>query len=370
MKFTISRKDIIDVLSKIQGLTGHKTSLSITEAVLITTLDDRIALTVTDLETGFEGTYPAEIESGGSIAINARKIYEIVKNFPVDNIVIEETENNWVTIGDGQVYYNIVCMLSDDFPNSPGIKDIGFLNIDANSFKIMINRSLVIGDAGDPRAHKRGVLFEIVSNIAKMVSTDGGRLSVVSCAFGSEIPPNLITPAKVLIPKKALSEVAKFLEEGTVQVGIDANNFIVKKDREIFIVRLLEGEFPDYNEILTKSEDNKEISFDRKQFLMMLKRMSILSSDDYKSTVFNFTEDKLTIINTNPDIGESREEMAIEYNDDPIELAFNSKYFIEALQVINSESVNVRIGSEVTPCLVEGVDDKSFLSAIMPMNRN
>jgi len=367
MKFTVNKKDIIDVLSKIQGLTGHKGSLTITETVLITASDTGISLTATDLETGFEGTYPAVVETPGSIAINAKKLYEIVKNFPVDNITIEETENNWIAIGNDKVEYNIVGMSPDDFPDVPKMKEINFLSVDSGSLKTMIDRSLIICSSGDTRAHIKGVLLETTSNIAKMVSTDGARLSVVNCTIDSGLPPNLIPDISVLIPKKALSEVSKFLSrEGSVQIGVESNNFVIKKDRETFIVRLLEGEFPDYRAI---SEDKGDvISFDKKLFLMMMKRMSIMSSDIYRGAVFNFIEDRLTITTTNPDIGESKEKMDIEYKKEPIEVSFNVKYFAETLHAVESERVNIQIISAEGPCKIEGEDDKSFISVIMPIN--
>ena len=370
MKFTVNKNDIIDVLSKIQGLTGRKSNLAITEAVLIRISGSEIILTVTDLETGFEGVYPALIETEGTVAINARKLYEIVKDFPVDEIYINEVENNWIEIGNENVKYNIVGMNPSDFPDSPNIEDVDFFKIDSKFLKLMIDKSIVIsGVTDDKRAHINGVFFEIIINkdekIVRMVSTDGNRLSLVDYIYEADI--DLPSDIGIIIPKKGLNEVSKFLNrEGVVQVGIKNNNFVIKKDKEIIIIRLLEGDFPEYKDIVNK-EDSYIINLDKTLFLMMLKRMSILSSENYKGAIFNFSDKRLAITTTNPDIGESKEEISIEFKGKPIEVAFNPRYFIETLNVIDDDRININIVNKENPCLIEGENDNSFLSVVMPM---
>jgi len=160
MKFIIKKSDIVDVLSKVQGLTGRKSNLAITANVLISANDAGITMMATDLETGFEGTYPASKISEGSIAINSRKLYEIVKDFPSDDINISEVENRWIEIGNKNIEFHIVGMNPEDFPDIPKIEDISFFNIDAEIFKDMIEKSLVISASDDKRAHIIGIYFE------------------------------------------------------------------------------------------------------------------------------------------------------------------------------------------------------------------
>ena len=108
MKFSIKKADIIEVLSKVQGVTGRRSSLAITETVLIRAKNDGITITATDLETGFEGVYPAIVEKEGIIALNSRKFYEIIRDFPTEEIIITEVENRWIEIGHPKVLYHIV----------------------------------------------------------------------------------------------------------------------------------------------------------------------------------------------------------------------------------------------------------------------
>ena len=370
MNFTIKKGEILAVLSKIQGLTNRKSNLAITENVLLTTTDQSITLMATDLETGIEGSYPAKVDDQGSIAINARKFYEIVREFPSDDIMVNEVENKWIEIGNKDVQYHIVGMDPEDFPENPHIEEIGYIEIQSSVFKNMIEKIVMIGGSSDDkRAHINGALFERIETDEKLmvrfVSTDGSRLSKADYRFEKGV--SLINFDKIIIPKKGLNEVAKFLSiEGTVGIGIQNNYFIVKKDTETIIIRLLEGEFPQYDEIIQKKE-NYNIVLQRNRFIMMLKRMSILSSENYKGAVFDFNDNLLTVTATNPEIGESKESMEIEYERSAIKVAFNPKFFIEILNVIESENVLLNIIDEEKPCIIEGQDDPSYLSVIMPM---
>jgi len=370
MRFKIKRNDILDVLSKVQGLTGRKSNLAITANVLIQATNYGILLVVTDLETGFEGLYPATIETEGKIAINARKFYEIVREFPSDEIDINEIENYWIKIGNNNVEYNIVGMNPDDFPESPLVDETEFFEIDSAQFKKMIEKTIIIsGSQDEKRAHISGIYFEIIkkddTDYIRMVSTDGNRLSTVDyiCTKDDGLPSG----QGIIIPKKGLQEVLKFLDtDGKVQIGFKNNNFIIKKDSETIIIRLLEGDFPEYTDIIKKDNTNI-ISFNKQLFLMMLKRMSILSSEDYKGVIFNFTKDKLVITTTNPDIGESKEEMEIDYKGKPIEVMFNPKYFIETLNLIDQDLIDLNIIDEEKPCLIQGENEETYLSVVMPM---
>lgn len=370
MKFKIKKGEILAVLSKIQGLTSRKSNLAITENVLLTTTDQNITLMATDLETGIEGSYPAEVDKQGSIAINARKLYEIVRDFPSDDIRINEVENKWIEIGNTDVQYHIVGMDPEDFPENPQVDQVDFFELESGFLKKMIEKSVMIsGATDDKRAHINGALFEQIKSdhegIVRIVSTDGSRLSKVDYVFEKDYP--VPTFEKIIIPKKGLNEVAKFLSlEGSVSVGIKNNYFIVKKDMETIIIRLLEGEFPEYTDIIQK-EAGFDINMDRNRFIMMLKRMSILSSESYKGAVFEFNENELKVSAINPEIGESKEDMAIEFARDPIKVAFNPKYFIEILNAVESENVHLNIVNEEKPCVIEGADDKTYLGVIMPM---
>ena len=370
MKATIRKSDILPVLAKIQGLAGRRTNLAITTNVLIQTTESGISISATDLETGFEGFYPAKVNAQGVIAINARKLFEIVRDFPSEDIYVNEVENHWIEIGNQNVEYHIVGLNPDDFPEIPKIEAVDFFEVDSSALHKMIEKTVIISGASDDnRAHIIGIYGERIQQddqkTFRMVSTDGSRLSKADFVFDKDF--DLPAGDNVLIPKKGLVEVAKFLDsEGPVKLGIKDNNFIVKKEKETLIIRLLEGDFPEYGDIVIK-KDGHDIVLDRQLFLMMLKRMSILSSDEYKGVIFHFTRDKLVINSTNPDIGESKEDMELVYRGDPMEVMYNPKFFIDTLGVIDEDNIVLNIVDDQKPCKIEGETDKSYLSVIMPM---
>lgn len=370
MKATIKKGNLLPVLSKVQGLTGRRTNLAITTNVLIKTEKKGLLISATDLETGFEGFYPAKVDKEGIIAINARKLYEIVRDFPTEDIFLNEVENHWIEIGNKNIEYHIVGLNPDDFPEIPKIEGIEFFKIESIALNKMIERAVVVsGSSDDKRAHIIGVYAERIEDkknkMFRFVSTDGSRLSKVDTVF--EKDDHLPTGDNVIIPKKGLIEISKFLDaEGPVKIGFKDNNFIVKKDSETLIILLLEGDFPEYGDIIVK-KDGHSIVMDRQPFLMMLKRMSILSSEDYKGVIFNFEKNHLLITSTNPDIGESKEDMEINYAGESITVMFNPKFFIETLNVIDEDKVILNIIDEEKPCLIESEKDKTYLSVIMPM---
>jgi len=370
MRVTVRKAEILPVLSRVQGITGRKTNLAITTNVLLRTNASGISISATDLETGFEGNYSAAVETQGTVAINSRKLFEIFKDFPSDEILLEEKENHWIEIGNQNVEYHIVGLNPEDFPEIPKIEDADFFELNSLVLSEMISKTVIIGAAADDRrTHIIGVYAEWIEEsgrkIFRLVSTDGSRLSKADFVFDSKV--DLPLGSGVLIPKKSLVEVGKFLEsDEKLSIAFKDKNFIVKKEGETLIIRLLEGEFPKYAEIIVKPEGHI-VSMDRQMFLMMLKRMSILSSEEYKGVIFNFQNNQLTVSSTNPEIGESKEDMPVEFKGKKITVMFNPRFFIDTLNVINDEKVLLSIVNEERPCLIEGEKDKSFLSVIMPM---
>jgi DNA polymerase-3 subunit beta len=370
MKFTIEKNQIVNVLAKIQGLAGRRSSLAITECVFINVSDAGLQIVATDLETGYEGIFPVEMETPGTIAVSARKFYEIIREFPESKILIEESDKRQVDIGNQNVQFHIKGMNPDDFPTTPTIENVDHFSIDALPLKKMIDKTIVVSGIGeDKKPHINGVFFERLTDrtpeIIRMVSTDGSRLS--KCDLPLPDDTSMTQGPGVLIPKKGLNEVSKFLpSSGTVNVGVHESYFVVSSSHETIYIRMLEGQFPQYEDIILR-EDGYKILVEKDRFHHMVKRMSILCNDSYRAALFTFDSDELIINATNPDIGESKEDMPISFKGGKIEAAFNPKFFIDTVSSIDDKEIIINIKNEERPCLIEGKEDKSYLSAIMPM---
>lgn len=400
MKFSIERKLISEALSMVQGLTNRKTTLAITSDVLIKAEGSHITVTANDLETVFQGRYEAEVESDGIISISAKKLFEIVRDYPDSIVPVNEVENRWIEIGEGNIQYHIVSSDYENFPEHPVIEDIQFVEMESGVLKKMAEIAASINfSQEEKRPYVLGALLEKIevqvkatqdkeaqgsdnqSNenknkdyqnnedqikpVLRIVSTDSKRLYTLDTPYSGNLE---IDEHGIIIPKKGLSELGKFLSNvGNVKIGIKNNHFIVTKDDESIMIKLLEGDYPDYRRVLNIGGFTA-IDMNRAMFLMMMKRMSILVSDDYKSVILNFVENKLTATVTNPEIGESKEELAIGYTGDGVESAFNPKYFIDALSALKGENIVVSIKDKRNPCIIKGNDDMNFICAIMAMS--
>lgn len=371
MRFSFDKKEVLEILSKIQGITGRKTNLSITSDVLIKAMGDQIILTANDLETVFIGTYDAVVEKEGIISISAKKFFEIVREYPDNTIPVNEVENRWVEIGKGDSLFHIVSSDYENFPETPVIENVDFIEINAKDLRKMLESAAVISYAGDEkRTYVLGALIEKIQKNdvpqLRMVSTDSRRLN----CFDARYTGDLVLPDEpVIVPKKGLSELHKFIDNTSesIRVGIKANHFVFQRANESIMIKLLSGEYPNYPPII-QTDTMTGMEVDRNMFYTLMKRVSILTSDDYKSVILNFKENELTVTITNPEIGESKERMMIGYSGDEIKSAFNPRYFMDALNLFDQATVVVYIKEAKTPCIIKAMDDDNLICAIMAMH--
>jgi len=371
MKFSFDKKEILDVLSKIQGLTGRKTNLSITSDILIKAMGSQITIVANDLETVFMGTYDAQVETEGILSINSKKFFEIIREYPENKIFINEIENRWVEIGEGDSIYHIVSSDYENFPETPIIEDIDFIEINSKDLKRMVDVASIVNYSGEEkRIYVLGSLIEKISiddtERLRIVSTDSRRLHCCEAVFKGDLR---LPDESVIIPKKGLSELSKFIDvsKEDIKVGIKENHFIFQNKNESIMIKLLEGEYPDYKPVIN-NEDMIPIEIDRTMFSTLMKRVSILTSDDYKSVILNFKENELVVTITNPEIGESKERMMIAYAESEIKSAFNPKYFIDALNIFQDNIVVINVKDNKSPCIIRGLDDDKLVCVIMAMH--
>lgn len=371
MKFSVNKKDILDILSKIQGITGRKTNLTITSDILIKAVGSQISITANDLETVFTGTYKAQVESEGIISINSKKFFEIIREYPDNEIVVNEVKNNWVEIGTGNSLYHIVSSDYENFPETALIENIDFIEISGIDLKKMVAVSSVVNFATDERRiYVLGALVEkIISNgqeQLRIVSTDSRRLNYYDIQFKGELN---FPEENIIIPKKGLSELSKFIDSTSdiIQIGIKENYFIFRQANKSIMIKLLDGEYPEYKPIINYKE-MIPIKVDRNIFTLLMRRVSILTSDDYKSVILNFKKNELLVTITNPEIGESKERLMIEFEKIEIKSAFNPKYFIDALNLFEDSVVVINIKDNKSPCIIKSLDDDKLVCVIMAMH--
>ncbi|MBU2630637.1 MAG: DNA polymerase III subunit beta, partial [Proteobacteria bacterium] len=355
----------------IQGLTGRKTNLTITSDILIKAMGSKITITANDLETVFLGTYEAQVEKEGILSINSKKFFEIIREYPENKILINEIENRWVEIGEKDSIYHIVSSDYENFPETPVIENINFIEISSKDLKKMVDVSSIVSYSGEEkRIYVLGSLIEKITTEdderLRIVSTDSRRLNCCDAKFKGEL---LLPDESVIIPKKGLSELSKFIDSSSdsIRVGIKDNHFIFQNKNESIMIKLLEGEYPDYKPVINY-EDMIPIEMDKNMFYTLMKRVSILTSDDYKSVILTFRDNELVVTITNPEIGESKERMMISFLNEEIKSAFNPRYFMDALSVFEDSIVVINIKDNKSPCIIRGLDDNKLVCVIMAMH--
>ena len=373
MIISTSRNELVNNVAMLQNAVAKKGTISILYNILIKTNKDSIILTATDLEIGIKIEMPAEIIEDGSITLPAKKFYEMIKEITDDVINIKIAENKWANISTSSGIYKICGTDSEEYPSIPEPTNNIFSSIPCDIFSEAIVKILFsIAQENDNQFNLVGVLFEIEKtdniNIFKLVSSDGHRMSLFEKEIDtdvSKIQPNNI----ILIPKKGIIEAKKLCEANDfIEMGFENKQVIFKSERYTIFVKLLTGEFPNYKNIFKSVNKTNCIYIDRLNLISSLKRINIFTEDIYNSVSFLFKKDKLILSSQNIDIGSANEELPItKDNDEELSLGFNGKYFIESVQVMNSDTIKIYITNERSPCLIEGDDDQGFMSIIMPM---
>ena len=369
MEIKIDRDELYKATSRVQSIIEKRSNMPILSTVLLSVVDNYIYLSATDLEISFQQKLPAEIINPGSVAISGRKLFEILKESKSKKIYIKEKENNWVFISDDEARYNLACLPSDEYPVFIEPEGVVTVEVDGDILREMINKtiySVTIEEAGFKLS---GVFIEKVAQKGKtlfrMVSTDGHRLSMIDKEIRNI--EDIKMDGGVMIPKKGMLELNKLASEGgVIHVGFKQNNCVAKREDAIIVIRLLESKFPDYNAVIPK-EEKYCIKIPKTQLLDGMKKMIILSNESYRGLKITQENNSMELVSINPDLGDAQESLKVEYQDERLEMGFNSKYFIDILQVMDSQTVEIGFIDNSSPCILKGDDDKGFLGLIMPM---
>ncbi len=364
MKFRIERTAFLRVLQRIQGIVEKRNTMPILANVLINASGGGVELLATDLEVFIKDTSEASVEKEGSITLNARKLFEIVKELPEETVNITADDSGKATITSGKVRFNIMGLSAKDFPSFPEVDEKKLRPVDHEILKEMIDKTSFAVSTDETRYNINGFLLESGESIIRMVATDGHRLALIEKdAKGFETEKT-----SAILPRKGVLELRKLLEEkdGEVLFGLTEKNAITKRDDTVINIRLFEGEFPDYKKVIPTDND-KEMLADRKGFLASLKRVSLLSPDRIRGVKFSLSKNRLVLSSSSAEIGDATEDLDVEYNGEDMEIAFNARYFTDALEVMDEDRVSLKLKDPLSPGLLTPVDGGGYTYIVMPM---
>jgi DNA polymerase-3 subunit beta len=363
MEFKIAKNEFLRGLRLAQGIADRKSTMPMLANVLLRTQGkNQLLVAATDLNVSLTAELKSQNSHEGGITLGAKNLYELIANAPGEEVTLKRADNHWAEIRSGKVTYRIVGMPDRDFPRVPDHREATYTTIESAVLREMIDRTLFSVCNDETRFHLNGVYFESDGSKARMVSTDGHRLSKVERTIANG--PKL--SAGVIIPKKGLLEMKKVLESGpSCKLAIKTPHlFLVQEDIAI-AVKLIDAQFPPYEQVIPK-DHKKIITVDRSRFVDSLRRAQLMSSET-RGVKLAATREGLTITSDNPDLGEVREELDAEYDGDPIAIGFNPKYVVELLGQMASDQITIALGGELEPGLVRPLSGDDYLGVVMPM---
>ncbi|HEX9741493.1 MAG TPA: DNA polymerase III subunit beta [Nitrospiraceae bacterium] len=374
MKLRIARDELLTGLQRVQGVVEKRNTMPILSNILLEAKSDGVDIIATDLELGMRGLYKATVKEPGAITLSARKLYEILKELPAGEIEMTVGANNWATIQSGKSQFKIVGLPSTEYPALPAIEREGLTPLSGAGLANLIRKTLFAVGDNDARYILNGLLITLnVSDkktTLRLVGTDGHRLAVAdqeaSQPAGKEGPKEI----KAIIPKKAAMEMRHLLEEGDGEplIGFTKNLMIFRKSGLLLTSRLMEGTYPNYQQVIPKDkESDKRVTVSKPEIEGALRRVAVLSRDKTNAVKVTFAQGKITLFSSNPDFGEATEELPAQYKGESLTTGFNARYLLDVLGVVDGESVTMQMDAPLSPCLVREPGNSGFTCVVMPV---
>lgn len=362
MRIITNKNLLLSSINIVQKAVPSKTTLPILEGILFMAKNGKLTLTSTDLELSIETTIDVDVIEQGSLVVSSRIIGEIARKLPDSDVEIEKKEN-FIYIKSENSQFKILELNQEEFPQLPSVsKDEGF-SISCFTLKEMIKQTIFSVSNDEIRPILTGALMEVQENKFTMVALDGFRMAVKCCEILND------TNIKAVIPGKTLQELGKLLNdsEDKVNIFISKNQILFQTEDTTIISRLLEGEFINYNQLIPE-EYKIKIRLEREKLLDSCERAALFARDSNNTILFEINDDIMNI-RSNSESGDVHEELQIIKEGEDLEIAFNPRYFIEALKVINTDEITVEFTTNVSPSIIKTVKDNSFLYLVLPVRR-
>ncbi len=369
MKFLVKKEDIFNGIRLVANVAAMKSLQPVLANILIETVNDNaLRLTATDFDLTISTTVEAQIENEGKITLPAKKLNDIVSRLADKLITFElNNENNSVNIKCENAKFDIIGISASEFPNVLDINlvDENSIDIDIKPFTKAIKQASFAAANFETNNLLSGVVCDINENTLEMASTDGNRLARVR-----ENISNLEKKSsQLIIPSKTTNEFLKMstlVNDQSVKIYTDKTKLILKTEKSMMISRIMEGQYPKYNQLIPK-ENPKVAVINKNKLVSALELVSIMVNEKTSIVKFEFTEDKLTLRGDTPDSGASEETLNVDYKNEDMIIAFNYKYVIEGLKNMDNDEVKIEMNTNLSPTVFRPNSDEDYISLIMPV---
>jgi DNA polymerase-3 subunit beta len=366
MEFRIAADELKKALHRAQGIVERKATMPILSNVLITATKAGITVTAFDLDIGIVSEHQAEVAKTGAITVSARTLLDIVSFVPDAQVTVKKMPNNFAEITSGAAHYKIVGMAPEEFPKLPREDATNLVKVSGVTLLEMIKKTSYAISNDETRYILNGVFFEPrEGGKVRMVATDGHRLSLIE----RELVGDFKLKSGVIIPRKGLFELKRLLEEAPeaeCQLGFAENSALFKKPGLSMVMRLIDGQFPEYQRVIPK-EGEKQLLVNRACLGDALKRIALLSADKTNAVKLSLSENLLRITANNPDLGEAKDDIEVAYRGQPLTVGFNARYIQDVLAAMDTDEVTLEMGDEHSPGVLHAPGDRSYTTVVMPM---
>ena len=363
MQFKVQKETFLKAIATASGAIGSKNTLPILNNILIQTNGpDEISLTGTDLELGIKTQCEANVILQGAVTVPAKKLHEIVRELEPGGVEITVVKNNAVNIKTNKSFFKIIGLEPDDFPKLPEPTPEQSFELDQQVLKQCLILTSFAISRDEARYTLNGVLVILKGKTARFIATDGKRLASIEKTTDL---PNEIT-LEVIVPVKTILELIKTLsdEGGKVKVACAQNQITFRLNKTTFTSRLIEGRFPNYEQVIPK-EEKTTTQINRLDLLSAMKRVSLLTSQENQSVKLDFIKGRLLISSRSPNLGEAKEEITAEISGEDLTIGFNPNYIIDVLKNLTTEKVLLSVSDPDKPGLVKS--EGGYLYVVMPM---
>jgi DNA polymerase-3 subunit beta len=364
MKFIINREQLLTPLQQIVSVIEKRQTMPILANVLISIDNNELVLTGTDLEIQIVAKINIDSAASGAITVPARKFLDICRLLPSGAEISFEQQEDKVKIASNRSRFSLSCLPADNYPEFAESELENEFFIGAKQFKKALDKTLFCMANQDVRYYLNGLLLHISNSKLELVASDGHRLSI----YEDQLEQAAGFEARIILPRKGVLELNRLLDdpETELKVEFSSNNIRVSIKNLIFSAKLVDSKYPDFGKVFQQDFFNK-ISIEKLLFKNALTRVAILSNEKFKGVTFDITSESLRISTHNPDHDEAEEELAIEYTGDPLSIAFNAQYLLDAVSNLDSEYAVLTIASNASSCFIDEPEGCAYKFIVMPM---
>ena len=368
MEFSVKKFDLLEELSLTQGVVERKTTIPILSNLLFEAIDSRLTITATDLELSIRTSCEAKVKKEGAGTIPAKKLLDLVRLLPDEEIRFKLLENHWVQITCDRRNYKLVGMSKDNFPALPSFPH-SLVKIPTKILSDLIAKTTFAISLEESRYTLNGALMVLKPASLTMVATDGHRLALVEADHKFD---GSSQETRVLIPKKAMTEVQRLAAESgddaMVEFAQDESHLFFQFGRRLLTARKLTGQFPNYEAVLPR-DTNKTVVLERDELQDALRRVSQLADQRSHAVKFMLAKEGVEISASSPEYGEAKEAIEKEVKGDPLAIGFNAEYLLDFLAAAAQGPISFELKDEQSAGQLRPLADEAsrYRYVVMPM---